>query len=65
MILPQIRPSLHFFFSVEDEAPLAHPAGAARRTMDPPERRGVRKGAPAVGAAQRTLAREHRSGTPA
>src|SRR5580658_559200 len=28
----------------------------------PPERRAARKGAPAFGAAERTLAREHRSG---
>jgi hypothetical protein len=29
-----------------------------------PERRGAGKGAPAFGAAKRTLAGEHRSGTP-
>ena len=54
---------MFFWFSVEEKAPLAHPAGAARRSIDPQERRAVRKGAPGFGAAERTLAREHRSGT--
>ena len=39
------------------------PAGAAHRELAWPERRGAGKGAPLVGAAQRTLACEHRSGT--
>jgi hypothetical protein len=40
------------------------PAGAARRIIDwPPERRAGCKGAPGCGAAERTLAAEHRSGT--
>jgi len=38
------------------------PAGAARRQYRRPERRGTGKGAPDLGAAQRTLAGEHRSG---
>jgi len=49
--------------SVEENCHLAHPAGAARRTTILAERRGARKGAP-PGAAQRTLAGEHRSAIP-